>query len=106
MSCWKVSEATLADVPAITSIYTHDEPTTPFLKLCLGSLNVLALNFNQAQRIADSLQDPEETWFVARDERHKIASFVQWQLPKAQAETEDQMAEELVCLASSPGYNL
>ncbi|KEQ94900.1 hypothetical protein AUEXF2481DRAFT_226298 [Aureobasidium subglaciale EXF-2481] len=91
---WKISEATLADVPAITSIYSHDEPT-PFIKLCLGSLNVLALNFNQAARIANSLQDPEEAWFVARDERNKIASFAEWQMPKDEADTEAQMAEEL-----------
>lgn len=93
---WKVSDATLADVPAITSIYSHDEPT-PFIKLCLGSLNVLALNFNQAARIADSLQDSDEAWLVARDERNRIASFAEWQMPREEADTEEQMAEELVC---------
>jgi len=95
---WKVSKATLADVPAITSIYSHDE-LTPFIELCLGSLNMLALNFNQAARIADSLQDSSQAWYVARDERNKIVSFAEWGLPKAEADDEEQMAEELVCSA-------
>lgn len=93
---WKVSEATLADIPAITSIYSHDEPT-PFIKLCLGSLNILALNYNQAERVAQGLRNPEESWIVARDEKNKIASFAEWQLPKAEVETEEEMTEELVC---------
>ncbi|KAG9548650.1 hypothetical protein KCU71_g15592, partial [Aureobasidium melanogenum] len=91
---WKVSEATLADVPAITSVYSHDEPT-PFLELCLGSLNVLALNYNQATRITESLQDPEQAWFVSRDERNKIVSFAEWQLPKDEAGSGEQMTQEL-----------
>lgn len=95
---WKVSRATLADVPAITAIYSQDE-LTPFIKLCLGSLNLLALNFNQAARIAESLEDPEQAWFVARDENNKIVSFAEWGMPKAEADDEEQMAEELVCSA-------
>ncbi|KAI4731831.1 hypothetical protein E4T49_00057 [Aureobasidium sp. EXF-10728] len=91
---WKVSQATLADVPAITSIYSHDEPT-PFIELCLGSLNMLALNFNQAAHIAESLQDPEQSWFVARDERNRIVSFAEWHLPKDETDSEEQMAQEL-----------
>lgn len=87
---WKVSEATLADVPAITSIYSQDEPT-PFLELCLGSSNLLALNYNQATRITESLQDPEQSWFVSRNERNKIVSFAEWQLPKDEADSEEQM---------------
>jgi hypothetical protein len=93
---WKVSKGTLADVPAITAIYSHDE-LTPFIELCLGSLNVLALNFNQAARISESLQDPEQAWFVARDERNKIVSFAEWRMPKAEGDDEQRMAEELVC---------
>jgi len=92
---WKVSKATLADVPAITSIYSHDE-LTPFIELCLGSLNLLALNFNQAARIADSLEDPEQAWFVARDERNRTVSFAEWGMPKAEGDDEEKMAEELV----------
>lgn len=99
---WKVSGATLADIPAITSIFSHDEPT-PFLELCLGSLNVLALNYNQAARIADSLQDPEQAWFVLRDERNKIVSFAEWQLPEDEADSGEQMAKELVCSGLIPG---
>lgn len=98
---WKVSKATLADVPAITSIYSQDE-LTPFIKLCLGSLNLLALNFNQAARIAEGLEDPEQAWFVARDEHNKIVSFAEWGMPKAEADDEEQMAEELVCSARFP----
>jgi hypothetical protein len=93
---WKVSKATLADVPAITSIYSHDE-LTPFIELCLGSLNLLALNFNQAARIADSLEDSEQAWFVARDERNRIVSFAEWGMPKAEGDDEERMREELVC---------
>ena len=89
---WKVSDATLADVPAITSIFSHDEPS-PFAKLCLGSSNVLALNFNQADRVIRSLQDSAEKWIVARDEHNKIARFAQWQLPE---ETQEQVVGELV----------
>ncbi|KAI4744510.1 hypothetical protein E4T50_05120 [Aureobasidium sp. EXF-12298] len=91
---WKVSRATLNDVPAITSIYSHDE-LTPFTELCLGSLNILALNFNQAARIAENLQDPEQAWFVARDEHNKIVGFAEWGMPKAEADDEEHMAEEL-----------
>lgn len=89
---WTVSDATLADVPAITSIFSHDEPT-PFLKLCLGSSNVLALNFKQSDHIIQCLQDSAEKWIVARDEHNKIASFAQWQLPE---ETQEQVVEEPV----------
>ncbi|KAG9645044.1 hypothetical protein KCU64_g11086, partial [Aureobasidium melanogenum] len=104
---WKVSEATLADVPAITSIYSHDEPT-PFLELCLGSLNVLALNYNQATRITESLQDPEQAWFVSRNERNKIVSFAEWQLPKDEADSGEQMAQAQGAYEDSiaPGMNL
>jgi hypothetical protein len=98
---WKVSRATLNDVPAITSIYSHDE-LTPFIELCLGSLNILALNFNQAARIAENLQDPEQAWFVARDEHNKIVGFAEWGMPKAEADDEEDMAEELVCAAWLP----
>jgi hypothetical protein len=95
---WKISRATLADVPAITLIYSHDE-LTPFIELCLGSLNLLALNFDLATRIAKCIQDPGQAWFVARDERNKIVSFAEWGMPKAEADDEEQMAEELVCSA-------
>jgi hypothetical protein len=98
---WKVSKATLADIPAITSIYSHDE-LTPFIELCLGSLNLLALNFNQAARIADSLEDPEQAWFVARDERNRIVSFAEWGMPKAEGHDAEKMAEELVCSQQVP----
>lgn len=95
-----VSEAKLADVPAITAIFRNDEPA-PFMRLCLGSVHSSALSVKQADNITDEMHEDDQLWLVARDsESGKTASFAQWRLPKEEADShEEQDAAELVCFS-------
>lgn len=92
-----VSEATLADVPAITAIFRSDEPA-PFMRLCLGAVHSSALSVKQADVISDEMQEEDQLWLMARDkESGKTASFAQWQLPKEEADSVDEQSDaELV----------
>lgn len=93
-----VSEAKLADVPAITAIFRSDEPA-PFMRLCLGSVHSSALDVNQSDSISDDMQEEDQLWLIARDsESGKTASFAQWQLPKEEVDhVGEQDAAQLVC---------
>lgn len=79
-----ISEATHADIPAISRIFLMDgEEHTPFMQLCLGSVDRNAINMRQSNSITGTLEDPTMKWFIARDqESKKTAAFAQWQLPK------------------------
>lgn len=63
------------------------EEHTPFMQLCLGSVNRNALNMRQSSRITDTLEDSTIEWSIARDqESKKTAAFAQWQLPKPEGQ--------------------
>ncbi|GAB7351016.1 hypothetical protein MBLNU459_g1506t1 [Dothideomycetes sp. NU459] len=108
-----VSEATLADVPAITSIFRADAPTS-FMRLCLGSVHPSALNVKQSDRIADEMHEEDQLWLIARDaESGRTASFAQWRLPKEEPDdaAQDNAADleeqrEAYRDAISPGMNV
>ena len=90
---FRITAATAADIPAITSIFAQEEPPS-FMQLCLGSVNVTAVNVKQSDRVAQGLHNPREKWLVARDGEHnRTASFAEWQLPGDGAEAEDDLVK-------------
>jgi len=92
-----VSEAKLADVPAISAIFRSDVPA-PFMRLCLGSIHSSALTGSQSDNISDDMSEEDQLWLIARDsESGKTASFAQWQLPKDEVDyAEEQDTAQLV----------
>ena len=96
-----ITEATSADVPAITSIFLTDgEGPSSLMQMCLGTSSRDAVNMRQADGIAEGMEDPGLKWLVARDsESKKTISFAHWQLPKKDGqdkEDAEMTKEEMV----------
>lgn len=69
MSDFKIQRATASDAKAIADIY-QDRPTTEFNRLTHGTVNPSVFNSGLVEMFAESLRDPDEMLFVARDESH------------------------------------
>lgn len=73
-----VEKASLSDAKAIADIY-QDRPVTAWNRLTHGTVDPSVFNAGLEDMFAESLQDPDEVLFLARDDDHpdrKAVSYV------------------------------
>ncbi|KAJ0106953.1 gnat family acetyltransferase [Diaporthe amygdali] len=73
-----VEKASLSDAKAIADIY-QDRPVTAWNRLTHGTVDPSVFNAGLEDMFAESLQDPDEVLFLARDDDHpdrKVVSYV------------------------------
>ena len=81
-----IRQARTDDAAAIAKIFTSDE-TSSFLRLQLGTVNPAVLNQGMTERLAESIQKPDQVWVIAcDDESGEIVSYAQWVLPRDEFE--------------------
>lgn len=73
-----VEKASLSDAKAIADIY-QDRPVTAWNRLTHGTVDPSVFNAGLEDMFAESLRDPDEVLFLARDEDHpdrRVVSYV------------------------------
>ena len=81
-----IKHATTTDAAAITKIFLSDSSRS-FLQLQMGTVDPVVLNEGMLERIAESIQKPDQEYLVAQDdETSEIVSFSQWLLPRDEME--------------------
>lgn len=77
MNGFTIERASASDAKAIADIY-QDRPVTAFNRLTHGTVDATALNSLLEDMFAESLRDPDEVTFVARDEKDPDRSVVSY----------------------------
>lgn len=90
-----VEKASLPDAKAIADIY-QDRPVTAWNRLTHGTVNPSVLAAGLEDMFAESLQDPDEVMFLARDDDHpdrKVVSYVNLARQPALAPMTDEVRD-------------
>jgi hypothetical protein len=90
-----IQQANTDDATAIAKIFTSDE-TSSFLLLQLGIVDPAVLNQGLTERLAESIQKPDQLWIIAcDDESGEIVSYAQWVLPRDELGTVVEKSPEV-----------
>lgn len=88
-----VEKASLSDAKAIADIY-QDRPVTAWNRLTHGTVDPSVFNAGLEDMFAESLRDPDEVLFLARDEDHpdrRVVSYVNLAAKPALAPMTDEV---------------
>lgn len=97
-----IEKASLTDAKAIADIY-QDRPVTAWNRLTHGTVDPSVFNAGLEDMFAESLRDPDEVLFLARDEDHperKVVSYVNLAARPALVPMTDEVR---ACTCDRPG---
>lgn len=88
-----IEKASVSDAKAIADIY-QDRPVTAWNRLTHGTVDPSVFNAGLEDMFAESLRDPDEVLFLARDEDHpdrRVVSYVNLAIKPALAPMTDEV---------------